>query len=52
MGVGQSINVQTQQGQTRPAQVMKIEEDGVTLDLNHPLAGKEITFKIKVVDIK
>lgn len=49
---GQRINVQTQEGQTRPAQVVKIGEEKVTLDLNHPLAGKETTFKIKVVEIK
>ncbi|MEA1964053.1 MAG: peptidylprolyl isomerase [Candidatus Aerophobetes bacterium] len=49
---GQKISVQTQQGRTMSAQVTKIEEDKVTLDLNHPLAGKETTFDIKVMDIE
>lgn len=49
--VGQRINVQTQQGRVMPAQVVEIKEDRITLDLNHPLAGKELTFNIKVVDI-
>ena len=50
--VGQRISVQTEQGRTMPAQVMKIGEDGVTLDLNHPLAGKKLMFKIEIVDVK
>lgn len=49
---GQRISVQTQQGRTRSAQVRKIGKDTVTLDLNHPLSGKETMFRIKVVDIK
>jgi FKBP-type peptidyl-prolyl cis-trans isomerase 2 len=48
--VGQRISVKTQKGQTMSAQVVKIEEDRVTLDLNHPLAGEETIFKIKIVE--
>ena len=50
--VGQRISVRTKQGKAMSAQVMKIGEDGVTLDLNHPLAGKKLIFKIEVVDVK
>lgn len=48
--VGQRISVQSQKGQTMSAQVMKIGENRVTLDLNHPLAGRELIFKIKIVE--
>ncbi|RLE14619.1 peptidylprolyl isomerase [Candidatus Aerophobetes bacterium] len=48
--VGEWITVQLPSGYTIPAHVTKVGEDKITLDLNHPLAGKEIIFKIRVVD--
>lgn len=50
--LGQRLQMRTQQGQSIPAQVVEIEEESVTLDLNHPLAGKETVFTIKVVGIE
>ncbi|NCA86615.1 MAG: peptidylprolyl isomerase [Clostridia bacterium] len=32
--------------------VVKIEGDDVTLDANHPLAGQELTFDVKVVEVR
>jgi len=49
--LGQRVYMQTQQGKVIPAQIVGIEKDNITLDLNHPLAGKETVFIIKVVDI-
>jgi peptidylprolyl isomerase len=34
-----------------PARITKVEGEMVTIDLNHPLAGKNLNFKIKVVGI-
>ena len=28
-----------------------LEDDGVVLDLNHPLSGKDLTFEIELVDV-
>jgi len=34
-----------------PVKIVDIAEDFIILDLNHPLAGKTLIFKIKVIDI-
>lgn len=39
------------EGQQLPAVITEITEDVVKIDLNHPLAGKELNFKVKVVGI-
>lgn len=49
--VGMMIGIPTQMGQI-PAKITKMEDDGVTIDMNHPLAGKTLIFKIKVVSFE
>ncbi|MGB5421716.1 MAG: peptidylprolyl isomerase [Desulfobacterales bacterium] len=49
--VGQILMLSTQQGQQVPARVDSIDDEKVTFDLNHPLAGEHLTFNIKVVGI-
>ena len=48
---GGRILLKSPHGQQIPATVTDIDKDGVLIDLNHPLAGKELNFKIKVVEV-
>mgnify|MGYP001173485328 FL=1 len=45
--------VQGQDNQGRPVQgqVVKIDEESVNLDMNHPLAGEDLKFEIELVEI-
>jgi len=37
-------------GQKIPARITEATNKEIILDLNHPLAGKDLTFKIKIVE--
>ena len=39
------------EGQRIPAKIKELKDNEVIIDLNHPLAGKELNFKVKVVGI-
>jgi FKBP-type peptidyl-prolyl cis-trans isomerase 2 len=38
------------QGQPVPATIKEVEDDIITIDLNHPMAGKVLNFKIKIIE--
>ena len=50
--IGQQLQVR-QQGDERVmlVTVIDISESGVTLDANHPLAGKDLTFDVQLVEV-
>lgn len=49
--VGQQLQLRLQNGRTIPVVVTDVADGAVTIDANHPLAGKTLTFDIEVVDI-
>lgn len=46
------LQVRRPDGQTFVVTVTDLSEQTVTLDANHPLAGKDLTFDIELVDIE
>jgi FKBP-type peptidyl-prolyl cis-trans isomerase SlyD len=48
---GQMVVVNTREG-GRQARVLKVGHFNVDLDLNHPLAGKTLTFDIEIVAVR
>lgn len=49
---GMMIGVPLPNGQQVPAKITKITDKEVTIDMNHPMAGKVLVFKIKIVSIE
>ncbi len=50
--VGNIIPMLTVDGQKIFAQVIEINDDKVTIDLNHPLAGEDLHFVGKIMEIR
>jgi peptidylprolyl isomerase len=48
--VGYQLQIKTSQG-TFPARVVEVSEKGATIDANHPLAGKDLTFELTLVEV-
>jgi peptidylprolyl isomerase len=49
--VGQRLRIDQADGQKIPATVVEVSDSTVTLDANHPLAGKDLIFDIELVQI-
>jgi FKBP-type peptidyl-prolyl cis-trans isomerase 2 len=50
--VGAMLMATAPDGSRFPAKIIAVNGDKVTLDFNHPLAGKDLTFKVKVLKIE
>jgi FKBP-type peptidyl-prolyl cis-trans isomerase SlyD len=48
---GMQVQVETNQGAS-VAMVAAIEDDLVTLDMNHPLAGETLHFNVEIVEVR
>ncbi len=48
---GQHLEVLLQNGSSMPVLITEVNEKSITIDGNHPLAGMDLTFSIKLVEI-
>jgi FKBP-type peptidyl-prolyl cis-trans isomerase SlyD len=48
---GQTINVNTDNG-VKPGTIIKVGKFNADVDMNHPLAGKNLHFAVEIVDIR
>jgi peptidylprolyl isomerase len=50
--IGQQLQMSQPDGRTAIFVVTGVSEESITVDGNHPMAGKDLTFEIELVDIK
>ena len=50
--VGSILPLQDNHGNRFQGQVVSIAEDGVVVDLNHPMAGQELHFKGNILNVR
>ena len=49
---GVELQVSNEDGELLDAVITAISKDSVRLDFNHPLAGKDLTFEVTVIDLR
>jgi len=49
--IGHHVQGQTPEGQQINAIITEVTGDTVTLDMNHPMAGKDLNFEIEIVEL-
>jgi FKBP-type peptidyl-prolyl cis-trans isomerase SlyD len=50
--VGMEFIIRSENGHEAPVRVVGVDAEHVTIDGNHPLAGKDLHFEVKVVDVR
>ena len=48
---GMMLGMATPDGKQIPAKITAVDDKEITIDLNHPLAGKDLNFKLKIAEI-
>ncbi len=51
LAVGGQLQATNQSGQMMTVTIVAVDDDNVTLDANHPLAGKDLVFDVELVEI-
>ncbi|MBT8147469.1 MAG: peptidylprolyl isomerase [Gammaproteobacteria bacterium] len=49
---GMTFIAQGEGGQQRQVRVVEVEGDDVTIDANHPMAGKTLHFDVEIVEVR
>jgi len=49
---GQVFRFQMENGSQLPGTIWKVGEDTVFVNLNHPLAGQDLTFEVKIISVE
>ncbi len=50
--VGAEVQMQNEAGEAKAFQVTRIEEGKLTIDGNHPLAGKNLVVRVKILEVR
>lgn len=50
--VGAEVQMQNEQGETKAFYVTRIADGQVTVDGNHPLAGKDLTVRVTITEVR
>ena len=50
--VGTSILMENDQGETKTFLVTRVDEKSVTIDGNNPLCGREVIFKLEILNVR
>lgn len=50
--VGSVLQVETEDGQAVALRIHEIKDSTIIVDFNHPLAGKDLTFDVKVLSVQ
>ncbi len=51
LDLGTTLELTLPDGRAMPVVVAEVSEDEVVLDANHPLAGRDLTFAVRMVEI-
>lgn len=49
--VGQQLEIRQPNGQAMIVKITDVADSEITIDANHPLAGKDLTFEIELMEI-
>lgn len=49
---GMVLQITDKDGEISLAEIVEITDEGIVLDFNHPLAGENLKFEVKILDIR